>query len=121
MQNNLGAAQSRRDDRIFYRGQPIAAVIAETLEQAQHAASIVKVRYETAPHKTDLRSHLGDYSVSASRRHGTSRDPTSAFDTRVVAPVTKTTRKLYACPNCSTTYRLVNLNLPGPFTMRGPG
>ena len=46
---------------------------------------------------------------------------TSMFDTRVVAPVTKTTRKLYECPNITTTYRLAHLNLPGPFTMRGPG
>ena len=46
---------------------------------------------------------------------------TAMFDDRVVAPVTKTSRKLYACPNVATTYRLVPLNLPGPFTMRGPG
>ncbi len=46
---------------------------------------------------------------------------TSRFDRRVVAPVTKTTKKLYACPNCETSYRLVQLNAPGPFTMRGPG
>lgn len=46
---------------------------------------------------------------------------TSPFDDRVVAPVTKTSRKLYACPNVSTSYRLVHLNMPGPFTMRGPG
>jgi len=46
---------------------------------------------------------------------------TAVFDNRVVAPVTKTTRKLYECPNVVTTYRLAHLNLPGPFTMRGPG
>lgn len=41
-------------------------------------------------------------------------------DDRVVAPVTRTTRKLYACPNIATTYRLVRWNMGGPFTMRGP-
>ncbi len=46
---------------------------------------------------------------------------TSLMDRRVVAPVTKTTRKLYPAPNCETSYRLVDLNLPGPFTFRGPG
>ena len=46
---------------------------------------------------------------------------TAPFDTRVVAPVTATTRKLYACDNVATTYRLVHLNRNGPFTMRGPG
>ena len=30
-----------QDDRVFYEGQPIALVVAETLEQAQHAASLV--------------------------------------------------------------------------------
>lgn len=46
---------------------------------------------------------------------------TAIFDKRVVAPVTKTSRKLYACPNIATTYRLIGLNRGGPFTMRGPG
>ena len=46
---------------------------------------------------------------------------TSMFDDRVVAPTTRTPRRLYAVPNFSTTYRLVRLNRNGPFTMRGPG
>ena len=46
---------------------------------------------------------------------------TSPFDDRLVAPVTKTTPKLYACPNAATTYQMTHLNLSGPFTMRGPG
>ena len=270
--NASGAGQQLlplQDDRVFYRGQPIAAVVAETLEQAQYAASILTVRYETASHKVNPKSHLadsfspgkswtnpadvsrGDLALGLKQcssqidatyvtafQHHVAMEPhatvanwngskltvyepstwvvgvrktlaawfampqedihvlqyfvggsfgskgptwphvaiaagaaklvrrpvklvitrpqtftangyrpqivhrvqlaaksdgaltaighhatavTSAFDNRVVAPATKTTRKLYACPNCSTTYRLVNLNLPGPFTMRGPG
>ena len=46
---------------------------------------------------------------------------TSVFDDRVVAPTTRTPRRLYAVPNLSTTYRLVGLNRSGPFTMRAPG
>ncbi|MEH2068962.1 MAG: xanthine dehydrogenase family protein molybdopterin-binding subunit [Nostoc sp.] len=46
---------------------------------------------------------------------------TSTFDRRVVAPVTRTSRKMYACPNVATTYRLAPTNIGGPFTMRGPG
>ncbi len=46
---------------------------------------------------------------------------TSTFDNRVVAPVARTNRKLYACPNVATTYRLAPSNLSGPYTMRGPG
>lgn len=34
------------DDRISYGGQYVALVVAETLEQARHAASLIKIRYE---------------------------------------------------------------------------
>lgn len=33
------------DDRVYYAGQYIALVIAETLEQARHAASLIRVTY----------------------------------------------------------------------------
>ena len=46
---------------------------------------------------------------------------TAPFDNRIVAPVTKTTPRLYACPNVTTAYQMTHLNLSGPFTMRGPG
>ena len=32
-------------DEIFYRGQAIACVVAETFEQAEHAANLIKVEY----------------------------------------------------------------------------
>jgi xanthine dehydrogenase YagR molybdenum-binding subunit len=48
-------------------------------------------------------------------------ETTALFDTRVVAPVIKSTRKLYACDNISTEMTLAHVNLPGPFTMRAPG
>src|SRR5918911_2691997 len=35
-----------QDDWVHYNGQHIAVVIAETLEQATHAATEVRVRYE---------------------------------------------------------------------------
>jgi len=57
--------------------------------------------------------------LTALMHHAIAR--TSTFDRRVVAPVTRTSRKIYACPNIATTYRLVPTNLGGPFTMRGPG
>lgn len=34
-----------QDDQVHYEGQPIALVAAETREQAQHAASLVRARY----------------------------------------------------------------------------
>src|SRR5438876_3588548 len=34
-----------QDDRVSHQGQPIAFVIADTLEQANHAATLVRVTY----------------------------------------------------------------------------
>ena len=42
------------DDRIKFSGQPVALVIAETLELAHYAAALIEVEYEAAPHTTDL-------------------------------------------------------------------
>ena len=42
------------DERIHYSGQPIALVVAERLETARYAASLVRVDYEQERHVTDL-------------------------------------------------------------------
>ncbi|MEO6537560.1 MAG: xanthine dehydrogenase family protein molybdopterin-binding subunit [Ferruginibacter sp.] len=41
-------------NEIFSNGQPIALVLADHLEQAQYAASLVKVTYTKAAHNTDF-------------------------------------------------------------------
>ncbi|UYQ95860.1 xanthine dehydrogenase family protein molybdopterin-binding subunit [Chitinophaga horti] len=41
-------------DKIFFRGQPVAMVIAKTLEDANYAASLVEVTYNEAPAKVDF-------------------------------------------------------------------
>lgn len=41
-------------DRIFYSGQPVALVVADTFEAARHAAQLVRVDYEQEAHETDL-------------------------------------------------------------------
>jgi xanthine dehydrogenase YagR molybdenum-binding subunit len=43
-----------QSDRVFFNGQPIALVVAESYEQARYAARLVKATYETEPHNTDL-------------------------------------------------------------------
>lgn len=45
-------------DKIFFKGQPIALVIAETLEEAIYAASLVTAEYETEPAKLDFDTAL---------------------------------------------------------------
>lgn len=41
-----------QDDRVHWNGQPIAVVLAETHEQADHAASLVRATYEAEPATT---------------------------------------------------------------------
>ena len=45
---------------VAFRGQYVAAVVAETLETARHAASLVRVSCEPAPHDVDLRADRDD-------------------------------------------------------------
>lgn len=46
------------DDKIHYSNQPVALAIAATLEQAQHAATLVRVQYEHAAPQTNLAKSL---------------------------------------------------------------
>ncbi|QAY76317.1 xanthine dehydrogenase family protein molybdopterin-binding subunit [Sphingosinicella sp. BN140058] len=43
-----------QDDRIYWNGQPIAIVLADTQEQADHAKSLIRATFEAAPAATDL-------------------------------------------------------------------
>jgi xanthine dehydrogenase YagR molybdenum-binding subunit len=43
-----------QDDRVSHQGQPIALVIAETLELAQHAATLVRATYVPEQAITDI-------------------------------------------------------------------
>ncbi len=42
------------DGQVYFNGQPIALVIADSLERAKHAAAFVKTTYQELPHQTDL-------------------------------------------------------------------
>lgn len=46
------------DERVIHSSQPVALVVAETFEAARYAASLVVVRYEEAPHDTNLMANL---------------------------------------------------------------
>src|SRR5229473_3752677 len=49
-----------QSDAVAYRGQFVPAVVAETLETARQAASMVAVRYEDQPHDVELRADRSD-------------------------------------------------------------
>lgn len=48
------------NDRVLYSGQPLALVVADNLELARHAGSLVTIEYEAEAHQTDLISQQGD-------------------------------------------------------------
>ena len=49
-----------QSEAIAYRGQFVAAAVAETLEMARQAAELVVVRYEEQPHDVELRADRPD-------------------------------------------------------------
>lgn len=48
-----------KDNRIYSNGQPVAVVLANTLERAVHAASLVEVQYNQETHYTDMNASMG--------------------------------------------------------------
>ncbi len=48
-----------QSDRIVFNRQPVALVVAETYEQARHAARLVRVSYEAEKHQTDTEAVRG--------------------------------------------------------------
>jgi len=65
------AAPERRisllqDDQVFYQNQPVAIVVAETLEQARYAATLVQPHYQPGPAKLDF---LAGFPASYSSSH----------------------------------------------------
>ena len=71
------------DDQIYYSNQPVALVIADTLERADAAAALVQVTYDEEPHKTDLTTNQ-DQAITPARSSDYSRGDTQALNS---APV----------------------------------
>ncbi len=46
------------DENIYFNGQPVAMVVAESFEQAVYAASLLKVRYRQVYHTTDFEENI---------------------------------------------------------------
>jgi xanthine dehydrogenase YagR molybdenum-binding subunit len=66
------------DNKIWFNGQPIALVVAETSEVARFAASLVRVEYERETHVTDLYRQLDSASPV--------KDPTSPIEALFTPP-----------------------------------
>jgi xanthine dehydrogenase YagR molybdenum-binding subunit len=50
--------QLLQDARVLYSGQPVAVVVADSLERAQHAAALVSVGYDTSAPMAELDAYL---------------------------------------------------------------
>ena len=55
-----------QDDAVRWNGQVVALVLADTQEQADHAATLVDVRYDAAPARTDFAAGKADATTPAS-------------------------------------------------------
>jgi xanthine dehydrogenase YagR molybdenum-binding subunit len=84
-----------QDDVIHYAGQPVAIVVADTLERAQHAATLVQVSYAQTPSVTTIDQGRTDaYEpeklfgglLPAQLRRGNIDDGFAAADVRIDAP-----------------------------------
>jgi len=64
-------------DRVSHQGQPVALVVAETLEQAVHAASLVRVSYTQEAGATDIRRFAPVMPTSQQTDQGERRPPQS--------------------------------------------
>jgi xanthine dehydrogenase YagR molybdenum-binding subunit len=80
--------QLMQDDSVSYHDEPIAVVVADTLEHAQHAAVLVTARFDVLAAVAKIESALGDAYAPKNLTHGapSSRrgEPESAIAT---APV----------------------------------
>ena len=74
------------DDRVRFSGQPVVLVVAEELEIARFAASLVRIEYEPEAHVTDLEAQRKRGAISApDPSHAHKRgDPARAFEQAAV-------------------------------------
>jgi xanthine dehydrogenase YagR molybdenum-binding subunit len=102
--NNPALSQRDQDlevfqsDAVAYRGQIVAAVIAEALEIARQAASLVVVRYEEQPHDVELRADRGDLYAPQTLVLGMETDTTQGDVEAALAAAPVSTDHTYTTP-----------------------
>ncbi|MEV4172505.1 xanthine dehydrogenase family protein molybdopterin-binding subunit [Nonomuraea sp. NPDC049709] len=72
-----------QDDRVRFFGQPVAVAVAETLEAAQHAASLVQVTYAAERPATSLDAPAADPNQSENYQRGDADQALRQAHTRV--------------------------------------
>jgi xanthine dehydrogenase YagR molybdenum-binding subunit len=68
------------DNQVYFNGQPIALVVADTFERALFAASLVTAAYTASPFQTDLEKNLNS-GVTPNNRKDYARGQEDAYKT----------------------------------------
>jgi xanthine dehydrogenase YagR molybdenum-binding subunit len=66
------------DDRIYFNHQPVALAVADTLERANYAASLVKITYRSESHISDIKTNT-DKGVKPERSDDYKRGDVNAY------------------------------------------
>lgn len=65
--------QTLYTDKIYFYGQPVAVTVAETLEQAEQAASLVRIEYEPEDHSVSVEQVADGQLITPKNRQDKSR------------------------------------------------
>ena len=68
-----------QSEKIFFNAQPVALVLAETYEQARHAARLVRVSYNAEQHVTDTEAVRGRAQAAPKADAGRRGNPEAAL------------------------------------------
>jgi xanthine dehydrogenase YagR molybdenum-binding subunit len=69
-----------QDTQVYYNGEPIAVVVASSLDQARHAASLLKIDYKQTPAKLDFLGRLNEARPPKRPGKTPARQDRGAFD-----------------------------------------
>lgn len=67
------------DNKIYFNGQPVAMVVADTFERATYAASLIKLQYAKDEHRTDFAKHM-DKAVLPAQAKKNPKSPLADYD-----------------------------------------
>ncbi|SKB50108.1 xanthine dehydrogenase family protein molybdopterin-binding subunit [Dyadobacter psychrophilus] len=67
------------DNKVYSNDQPIAIVVATSLEKAQYGASLVKVQYDQQEHQTDFEANAKNAVIAAAAKKNP-KSPTADYD-----------------------------------------
>jgi xanthine dehydrogenase YagR molybdenum-binding subunit len=84
--------QLLQDDKIWYADQPIAVVVADTLERAQHAATRITATYDATAPVAEIESALGDAYDPGKLGNGEAQSSRGDVDAGLTAAKTKLTQ-----------------------------